>query len=113
MSEYKRVREQIARIRCLHCEEYSHHKEACLLTPNVTPFCPEALSIAGQILSLNGIEIKSDDQSLPNADRLKAELKKQGGYHTARTKAYVFAQIDMLKPDSEGRVWKKVAPKEE
>ena len=45
------MREQIARIRCLYCEEYSHHKEACLLAPNVTPFCPEALSIADQILS--------------------------------------------------------------
>ena len=59
-------------------------------------------------LKADGIEIKSDDQSLPNADRLKAELKKQGGYHTARTKAYALAQQDMLKAG-----FIKVIPKEE
>jgi hypothetical protein len=50
--------------------------------------------IVDRILSL--VEIRADDQSLPNAARLEAELKKQGNYHTARTMAYAFSQQDML-----------------
>ena len=55
------------------------------------------LSQAKELLSIKGIAILSDDQSLPNADRLKVELKKQWGYHTARTMAYERSQQDILK----------------
>ena len=111
MTEYKRVREEVAKWvflpLCGVPDEIDIEWDFCRL--NMQQNCRY---IAGQILSLNGIEIKSDDQSLPNADRLKAELKKQGGYHTARTKAYAICQEDMLKVDKEGRHFIKVAPKE-
>lgn len=84
--EYKRVREKLGK---------------ALTKFEGTAFYPysssvvEALSM--EILSIKGIAILSDVQSLPNTDRLKAELKEQGGYHTARTMAYERSQQDMLK----------------
>ena len=52
-----------------------------------------------KILSL--VEIKSADQSLPE----KEFISSNENYR------YAEAQQDMLKPDSEGRVWVKVEPK--
>jgi len=100
-TESERVREEIAQVRCLHCDEYSHHKQSCLITPNINRFCPEALSYADQILSIDGIEIRAKDQSLPS---VRNAVNKS--YND-----YMLGQEDMLKPDSEGRVWVKVEPK--
>lgn len=56
--------------------------------------------IAKGILSLDGIEIKSDDQSLPNV------------YWTSTKPMYDrYPQELMLKPDPEGNHWVRVIPK--
>ena len=60
------------------------------------------LNKADKILSLKGIRIECDDQSLPENYHNNASL----------IITYNTAQQDMLKPDSEGNHWMKVIPKE-
>ena len=55
-----------------------------------------------RILTLDGIEIRADDQSLP--DTLSPTYELEG--------SKIVAQRNMLTPDSEGKVWVKVIPKE-
>ena len=59
---------------------------------------------ADEILSLDGIEIKADAQSLPEDPFDYASECRE-------STAYGEAQRDMLKADSKGRVWVRVIPK--
>ena len=57
--------------------------------------------MADAALKTDGIEIRSKDQSLPS---VRNAVNKS--YND-----YMLGQEDMLTPDSEGKVWRKVIPK--
>ena len=105
MTEYKRVREEVAKWVFL---------PLCGVPDEIDiewDFCGENMQqncryIAGQILSLNGIEIKSDDQSLPETPQFP-NCQLANVCCIPLISKYQLAQQDMLKAG-----FIKVAPKE-
>jgi len=98
--EYERVREEIA-------------KELCRMDLGIAEMPTMDCEIpvvyyqrADQILSIDGIRVEAKDQSLPEPD---IDIHIWRDY--SPDMAYERALQDMLKPDSEGRVWVKVEPK--
>ena len=103
MTEYERVREEFK-------QNFSYdlmHKFGI----RSGSLCEEiALCALAQVLPF--VEIRADDQSLPNNPyyyRHNAEDK----IGIAKDIAYTLSQQNMLKADKEGRHFIKVAPKEE
>ena len=68
------------------------------LIPKHAGWCVEV------ILSLDGIEIRADDQSFPEFLTLS---------NISREELVDATRNSMLKSDSKGRVWRKVIPKKE
>ena len=93
MTEYERVKKK-ALLTDGELEELYHKCN----TPNEYG-CAIAQAQLDKALKAKGVLLECDDQSLPCS---------YGHYDTMKR-----TQQDILKPDSEGRVWKKVAPKEE
>ena len=89
MTEYERVREQIAESICVLIFDKKR--------PSLIPMWEQMLKGADQILSLNGIEIRADDQNLPEI--IASDISPR------RVRLW---QQDMLKAG-----FIKVAPKEE
>ena len=133
MTEYERIREEIAKLLCSEDgwdweqinEEYRHLGDSIARSTY--------RGIAAQILSLDGIEIRADSQDLnesshfiwPQTTQSKEEMlryqtgeidkeehnKQQGQIIDEELAIYYKAQQDMLKPDSEGKHWVRVIPK--
>ena len=120
MSEYKRVREQALLTdeeiaRAIHDAPATKLKLESILTDQDKAAIKDDMRLQlraatqaqlDKVLKNNGIEIKSDDQSLPTTTLPR-------GYELTSPILRRVIQEDMLKPDKGGRVWKKVAPKEE
>ena len=97
MGEYERLREKLLGFGGGACATCSY--DPCPFNEESGALCPAEVDY---ILSL--VEIKSDDQGLPEIPK---QLKDFGGNDST----YKEAQEDMLKPDKDGNVWVKVAPK--
>ena len=96
MTEYERVREEAASL----IEKHVKSMRANLKLPDYQG----KIAVAEQLLSLDGIEIRADDQSLPIATLPR-------GYELTNPILRRVIQEDMLKPDKEGKHWVRVIPK--
>ena len=111
MTEYERIRKEIGKTLVLPCNE-SDWKACNNPKKWEEGYCMEKDCrdcITGQILSLDGIEIRAENQDLPELN-----LPTLSGNRSLEVTITSFAKHirgNMLKPDSEGKHWVKVAPK--
>ena len=101
MTEYESIREKTAEI----LYWLSHQGRSDVFIWQECSNKKHFYDVADQILSLDGIEIKSKDQSLPEIPFYVGKVV--SGAETY----YEQGQRSMLKSDSEGKIWVKVIPK--
>jgi len=95
------MKEKIAQIRCLHCDEYSHHKQSCLITPNINRFCPDALSYANQILTLLKEEIEKVEN--PAREFRKNYPQNQTRINQGQADGFEYCRNEILKMLNENK----------